>query len=93
MSSNSSSPPAPGSIRERAEALCALVREESAASERLGRLTDKVVGELLQAGLFSVLLPESAGGWEGRDAISSKPPSRWGGRTARPGGVYLCVIR
>ena len=65
MSSNSSSPPAPGSICERAEALCELVREESTVSERLGRLTDKVVGELLQAGLFSVLLPESAGGLGG----------------------------
>jgi indole-3-acetate monooxygenase len=65
MSANNSSPPGPGSIRERAEALCPLVREESAASERLGRLTDKVVGGLLQAGLFSVLLPESAGGLGG----------------------------
>jgi alkylation response protein AidB-like acyl-CoA dehydrogenase len=65
MSSNSSSPPSSGSIRERAEALCALVREESGASEKLGRLTDKVVGGLLQAGLFSVLLPESVGGLGG----------------------------
>jgi alkylation response protein AidB-like acyl-CoA dehydrogenase len=65
MSSNTSSPPVPGSIRERAEALCELVREEASASERLGRLTDKVVGALLQAGLFSILLPESAGGLGG----------------------------
>ena len=65
MSSNSSSPPAHGSIRERAEALCELVREELTVSERLGRLTDKVVGELLEAGLFSVLLPELAGGLGG----------------------------
>jgi indole-3-acetate monooxygenase len=65
MWSNSSSPSGPGSIRERAEAVCALVREESAASERLGRLTDKVVDALLQAGLFSVLLPQSAGGLGG----------------------------
>jgi alkylation response protein AidB-like acyl-CoA dehydrogenase len=64
--SNSSSPPGAGSIRERAEALCPLVREESAASERLGRLTDEVAGALLQAGLFSLLLPESAGGLGGR---------------------------
>ena len=67
MSSNSSSPPAPGSICERAEALCELVREESTVSERLGRLTDKVVGELLEAGLFSC--PVAGVGWRpGRDA-------------------------
>jgi alkylation response protein AidB-like acyl-CoA dehydrogenase len=65
MSSNRSSSSGPSSVRERAEALCRLVREESAASERLGRLTDKVVDGLLQAGLFSVLLPESAGGLGG----------------------------
>jgi indole-3-acetate monooxygenase len=65
MLSNMSSPPSPASIRERAEALCPLVREESAASEKLGRLTDKVVGALLQAGLFSLLLPESTGGLGG----------------------------
>ena len=55
----------PQSVRERAEALCELVREEAPASERLGRLTDKVVEALLQAGLFSILLPESAGGLSG----------------------------
>jgi alkylation response protein AidB-like acyl-CoA dehydrogenase len=65
MSSNRSSSSGPSSVRERAEALCALVRGESAASERLGRLTDKVVDALLQAGLFSVLLPESGGGLGG----------------------------
>jgi alkylation response protein AidB-like acyl-CoA dehydrogenase len=65
MLSKSSTPSGPGSIRERAEALCALVREESAASERLGRLTDNIVGALMQAGLFSLLLPEAAGGLGG----------------------------
>jgi indole-3-acetate monooxygenase len=65
MLSNISSSSSLTSIRERAEALHPLVREESAASERLGRLTDTVVDGLLQAGLFSVLLPESAGGLGG----------------------------
>ena len=65
MSSNKSSPHGNGSIRERAEALCELVREEAVASERQGRLTEKVVGALLQAGLFSILLPESIGGLGG----------------------------
>jgi indole-3-acetate monooxygenase len=65
MSSHTFPPPGPGSIRERAEAVCPLVREEAAASEGLGRLTDKVAGALLQAGLFSILLPESAGGLGG----------------------------
>jgi len=65
MSSVRSLPVNSGSIRERAEALCELVREEATTSERLGRLTDKVVGALLHAGLFSILLPESAGGLGG----------------------------
>jgi indole-3-acetate monooxygenase len=65
MPSTGSSPNTPGTVRERAQALCELVREESVASERLGRLTDRVVGALLEARLFSILLPESAGGLGG----------------------------
>jgi len=65
MSSNVCSPKGSGWIRERAEALFETIREESATSERLGRLTDKVVDALLRAGLFSILLPESAGGLAG----------------------------
>jgi indole-3-acetate monooxygenase len=60
MPSNSSP-----SIQARAEALSDLVRDEAASSERLGRLTDKLVDALLQAGLFSILLPEAAGGLGG----------------------------
>jgi alkylation response protein AidB-like acyl-CoA dehydrogenase len=52
-------------VLRRAEALCELVSEESATSERLGRLTEKVVDALLEAGLFSILLPESACGLGG----------------------------
>ncbi len=47
MLARSFPPPGPASIRERAEALCPLVREESSASEKLGRLTDKIVSGLL----------------------------------------------
>ena len=39
MSSANASQVDSGSIRQRAEALCELVREEAAASERFGRLT------------------------------------------------------
>lgn len=50
---------------ERARTVCGLVRDEALASERLGRLTDKVADALLQAKLFSVLVPPTAGGLGG----------------------------
>ena len=60
-----SDPLVPDSFRERAEAIGALVQAESSASDRLGRLTDKVVDALMQAGLFAILLPKSTGGLGG----------------------------
>jgi len=47
---------------ERARALSGLIRDEALNSERLGRLTDKVATALLDANLFSAMLPESQGG-------------------------------
>ena len=47
---------------ERARALSGLIRDEALNSERLGRLTDKVATALLDANLFSAMLPESDGG-------------------------------
>ena len=48
---------------ERARALSELIRLEAPQSERLGRLTDKVAAALLDANLFSTLLPEADGGF------------------------------
>ncbi len=50
---------------ERARALHLLVSDEALASERLGRLTDKVANAMLEANLFCILIPESAGGLGG----------------------------
>jgi alkylation response protein AidB-like acyl-CoA dehydrogenase len=47
---------------ERARALNELIRREALESERLGRLTDKVAAALLEANLFSALVPEPDGG-------------------------------
>ena len=49
----------------RAKAISGLIAEEALASERLGRLTDKVAAALLEANLFSVLVPEADGGLGG----------------------------
>jgi indole-3-acetate monooxygenase len=65
MSSRFSSVQTSDFIRGRAETLASLVREESASSERLGRLTDKVASSLLEEKLFSILLPQSEGGLGG----------------------------
>ncbi len=46
----------------RAKAISGLIGEEALASEKLGRLTDKVAAALLEANLFSVLVPEADGG-------------------------------
>ena len=42
-----------------------MISEEALASERLGRLTDKVATALLDANLFSILVPEADGGLGG----------------------------
>jgi len=58
-----------GTARERAQSLADLISEDALAGERLGRLTDRVAAALLDAGLFSILLPERYGGLgEGRTA-------------------------
>ena len=49
----------------RARAISGLISEEALASERLGRLTDKVAAALLDANLFSILLPQADGGLGG----------------------------
>jgi indole-3-acetate monooxygenase len=55
----------PRSPLERAKAISDLIAEEALASERLGRLTDRVAAALLKANLFSVLVPETDGGLGG----------------------------
>jgi alkylation response protein AidB-like acyl-CoA dehydrogenase len=50
---------------DRAEAISGLIAEEALASERMGRLTDKVATALLDADLFSVLVPKAHGGLGG----------------------------
>jgi hypothetical protein len=46
----------------RARAISGLISDEALASERLGRLTDKVAEALLNANLFSIRLPKADGG-------------------------------
>src|SRR6516162_7387675 len=46
---------------DRARAISGLISEEALASERLGRLTDKVAAALLDANLFSIRLPQADG--------------------------------
>jgi len=46
---------------DRAKAISDLIAEQALASERMGRLTDKVATALLDANLFSVLVPEAEG--------------------------------
>ena len=50
---------------DRAKAISDLIAEQALASERMGRLTDKVATALLNANLFSVLVPEAEGGLGG----------------------------
>ncbi len=50
---------------DRAKAISGLIGEEALASERLGRLTDKVAAALLGANLFSIRLPQADGGLGG----------------------------
>jgi hypothetical protein len=50
-------------VVEHARALNELIRRDAPQSERLGRLTDKVAAALLDANLFSTLLPQAAGGF------------------------------
>jgi alkylation response protein AidB-like acyl-CoA dehydrogenase len=49
----------------RARAISGLISEEALAAERLGRLTDKVAAAMLDANLFSILLPRADGGLGG----------------------------
>ena len=49
----------------RAKAISGLISEEALASERLGRLTDKVAAALLDANLLSILVPRADGGLGG----------------------------
>jgi alkylation response protein AidB-like acyl-CoA dehydrogenase len=46
----------------RAKALTELISAQAQAGERLGRLTDSVAAAMMEAGLFSMLLPERFGG-------------------------------
>ena len=50
---------------DRAKSISGLISEEALASERLGRLTDKVAAALLDANLFSIRLPPKEGGLGG----------------------------
>jgi alkylation response protein AidB-like acyl-CoA dehydrogenase len=50
---------------DRARAISGMISEEALASERLGRLTDKVAAALLDANLFSIRLPPADGGLGG----------------------------
>jgi hypothetical protein len=50
---------------DRARAISGLINEEAFASERLGRLTDKVAAALLDANLLSIRLPQPDGGLGG----------------------------
>jgi alkylation response protein AidB-like acyl-CoA dehydrogenase len=54
--------PRPANALARAKALAELISAEAQAGERLGRLTDTVAGAMMDAGLFSILLPERYGG-------------------------------
>jgi alkylation response protein AidB-like acyl-CoA dehydrogenase len=49
----------------RAQAISSLINEEALASERLGRLTDKVAAALLDFNLLSIRLPQCDGGLGG----------------------------
>lgn len=49
---------------ERERSLHDLIDSEAPTSEALGRLTDKVAAAMIDAGLFSLLLPRAAGGLE-----------------------------
>src|SRR5215472_10321724 len=50
---------------DRAKAISGLIDAEALAAERLGRLTDSVAAIMLDANLFSILLPEADGGLGG----------------------------
>src|SRR3974390_1529188 len=50
---------------DRAKAIRGLISEEALASERRGRLTDKVTTALLDANLLSIRLPREDGGLGG----------------------------
>ena len=50
---------------DRSCAISGLISEEALASERLGRLTDKVAAALLDANLLSILVPRADGGLGG----------------------------
>ena len=52
----------PTNALARAKALAELISAEAQAGERLGRLTDKVADAMIDAGLFSILLPERYSG-------------------------------
>ena len=54
---------APARPLDRAKAIGKLIAEEALAAERLTRLTDKVAAALLDANLFSLLVPASDGGF------------------------------
>src|SRR2546423_6932212 len=49
----------------RAKAISSLISAEALASERLGRLTDKVAAALLDANLHSIRVPKADGGLGG----------------------------
>jgi alkylation response protein AidB-like acyl-CoA dehydrogenase len=66
---NDAARPQPAPL-ERAREIAQLIGDDALEGERLGRLTDRVAGAMLDAGLFAMLLPKDAGGAEcGRAAF------------------------
>jgi hypothetical protein len=84
MSSNRSSSSGPSSVRERAEALCALVRQPPNGWDAS---RTKSSTPFCTRACFQSFCRSQLAAWAGRDAISSKPPRRGGARTAQPGGA------
>jgi len=76
----------------RARAISRLIDEEALASERLGRLTDRVAAALLEANLCSIRVPQADGGLGGTcvdllrqrrksSAPTGPPAGAWGSAT------------
>jgi hypothetical protein len=59
---NDQTPPTPISPLARARVLSGLIMAEALAAERLGRLTDKIAAAMLDANLFSIVVPKAHGG-------------------------------
>src|ERR1700730_5068730 len=73
---------------DRARAISGLISEEALASERLGRLTDKVAAALLDANLLSLLVARADGGLGGTGWSCSRPRKKSRARTALRAGAW-----